>query len=178
MYGGQTVQELIVQDVICSLGVNIEHLFDIEEFSNWEHARGVQHSNQEQLQILHEHSRDFLVDENSCGHVVVMRSIYKEGGALDLANLLHHSRICKASDVRDHIYAFLNISRNDFGVCVNYDQSNTVEDLFTEVTRKAIKCHQEISILHCKEVADFDKRPTQLPSWVNTPLTNYTSWLT
>ncbi|KAH7081359.1 hypothetical protein BKA63DRAFT_206904 [Paraphoma chrysanthemicola] len=161
MYGGQTVQDEILQSVMYLLMSNAPSLFNREAFFNWTHARALHVSSMKQLVKIVQQWADH--DANYMG--MVMRGINKYIGTMDLRTLLeNHSRTCKANDARDNIYAFLNIAEHDYGICVNYNKINTSQKLFVEVARKMIVHDGHLGILRCKET-DFDGRSLQLPSW-------------
>ncbi|KAH7091433.1 heterokaryon incompatibility protein-domain-containing protein [Paraphoma chrysanthemicola] len=168
IYGGQTAEGNIVQSIMYLLIFNVRSLFDPSEFSNWIHAQALQQSTTEQSVMIEQFEKIAMhfVDLRASLIYMVMRGASKDDGAVDLGILLNHSRSCKASDARDHVFAFLKLAPNDYGICVNYDTDNTLEDLFTEVARKVIDQDEDLNILSYRESTDFNGRSPRLPSWV------------
>lgn len=64
-----------------------------------------------------------------------------------LTTLLNRSRKCAASDKRDHIYAFLGLANECYGLKADYSDYNTVEVVFTELTRRIIESDCTLYIL-------------------------------
>ncbi|KAF2823037.1 hypothetical protein CC86DRAFT_409809 [Ophiobolus disseminans] len=84
---------------------------------------------------------------------------------LTFARLLVHSRMCAASDKRDHVYAFMGLAENSYGVTIDYCGENTCEAVFTQLTRQMIIHDGDLRAL--VYVGDIDHvRSAHLPSWV------------
>jgi hypothetical protein len=65
----------------------------------------------------------------------------------DLIPLLTHSRNCGTSDKRDHVYAFLDLTGNVFGLVVDYSSDNTPQALFTQLAHEIVKKDKDLQIL-------------------------------
>ena len=87
--------------------------------------------------------------------------------------LLSHSRACGASDERDHVYAFLGLVDNTYGIKPDYSLGTRVEDLFTTLSRQIITHDQNLAIL-CNRNWPINS----LPSWVTDCRQEVVSWRT
>jgi hypothetical protein len=85
---------------------------------------------------------------------------------VDLTELLCHSRICKASDLRDHVYAFIGIAIPDYeDIIPDYDAVNTASNVFITTAKSIIAHDANLDIIaHATERKCH--RDTALPSWV------------
>jgi hypothetical protein len=61
--------------------------------------------------------------------MVAHRKTYKERRKGDLKELLDHSRLCKASEQRDKVYAFIGLADPEYNISSDYD--STIEEVFT-----------------------------------------------
>jgi hypothetical protein len=90
---------------------------------------------------------------------------YSPSLPLTLAELLFHSRMCKASDPRDHVYAFIGIAESNCNIVPDYSADNTTTKVFTEAARSIIAHDVSLDIItHASERAGH--RHFALPSWV------------
>jgi hypothetical protein len=82
----------------------------------------------------------------------------------NLMSLLTHSRDCGASDKRDHVYAFLGLTKNAYGINVDYSSQNDTATAFTETARRLIEHSDNLSIL--LHVDMRNGKGLEYPSWV------------
>jgi hypothetical protein len=111
-----------------------------------------------QMRIQKLHSESSVVSSTLIGKINSRRSC-------DLKDLLQHSRNCKASDLRDRVYAFLGLAHKEYAIVANYTMRNTVVQVLIETARKIIEYDKTLDLLnyvgHGQEELD-----TKIPSWV------------
>jgi hypothetical protein len=83
----------------------------------------------------------------------------------DILRILQHSSICHASDKRDHVYAFLGIVDNEYGLDVDYSKENSKESVFIQIASQIIQRRNDLHILAYIKFHDATRRK-DLPSWV------------
>jgi hypothetical protein len=88
-----------------------------------------------------------------------------KGKSGDIKLLLKHARSCGASDPRDRVYAFISMADPRYGFSPNYDELNSVEDVFIDAAKRIMKYDRNLNLL---SFVQFEKRSTSntLPSWV------------
>jgi hypothetical protein len=83
----------------------------------------------------------------------------------NLITLLEHSHNCNASDKRDHIYAFLGLTSNIYGLMVDYSTKNSPGVLYTQLARRMVEKNKNLAIF--SHVGTNNRqRLIGLPSWV------------
>ena len=84
----------------------------------------------------------------------------------DFLALLCHSRICKAGDLRDKVFALYNLlsDATRHGFRADYSDSVTKAVVYTKTTEWLIH-NSGLSVLSCVR-GDLNKRDPNLPSWV------------
>jgi len=65
----------------------------------------------------------------------------------DLLYNLRDAHLCKSSDTRDLVYAFIGISAHSYGIYPDYSQGNTIEDVFTKLACNVISYSGNLGIL-------------------------------
>jgi hypothetical protein len=65
----------------------------------------------------------------------------------EIITSLSHSRNCKASDKRYHIYTFLGLTDNLYGLPVDYGPKNNPEILFTQQAGRMVEKDKDLTIL-------------------------------
>jgi hypothetical protein len=81
----------------------------------------------------------------------------------DLKVWLECGRLCRTSDPRDKVYAFLGLARECYNITPDYSPSNTVENLLIEVAQKIVTVENTLNLLFHVGNQKFG---TGLPSWV------------
>jgi hypothetical protein len=95
----------------------------------------------------------------------VLNYVINEHQQGDLLDLLEHSRSCGASDKRDHVYAFMGLVDQQYGLEPNYDNHIKPTDVFTQTARHIIQRDGNLRILLHVE-PHIRQYHTVLPSWV------------
>ncbi|KAF5700747.1 heterokaryon incompatibility 6 OR allele [Fusarium mundagurra] len=88
---------------------------------------------------------------------------WADGISDKLTPLLSHSRVCKSSDPRDRIYAFLGLADPSYNIVPVYDRANTIEDTLCHTAKRVILKDHRLDILSLSQETD---RAEGLPSWV------------
>lgn len=103
-------------------------------------------------------------DDFGISHFLVGRKpSHKLEKSFEALDLLGHSRLCRASDKRDHVHAFMGLMGVDYSLTVDYDNQNTWDRVFTEIKRRTIEVQRSMSFLSYI----IHRYPsTTLPSWV------------
>ncbi|KAF5006646.1 hypothetical protein FDECE_6980 [Fusarium decemcellulare] len=84
----------------------------------------------------------------------------------DLRSNLLQAYLCKASDPRDLIYAFLGISDQCYGIYPDYSPHISFQEVCTQLTRNII-CHdRSLEMLRCAYQGGEPPQDTDWPSWV------------
>jgi hypothetical protein len=83
----------------------------------------------------------------------------------DILRILQHSSFCHASDKRDHVYAFLGLVENEYGLDVDYSKGNSKESVFIQIASQIIQRRNDLHILAYVKFHDATRRK-DLPSWV------------
>ncbi|CAM1505067.1 Fc.00g107040.m01.CDS01 [Cosmosporella sp. VM-42] len=111
------------------------------------------------------HLRSLLegIDFSHNKFMVQRHKEWEEGEERKLTPLLIHSRVCKSSDPRDRIYAFLGLADKDYNIVPGYDMANTIEDTLYHTARRVILHDRRLDILSQSLEKD---RPEGSPSWV------------
>ncbi|OJD34984.1 heterokaryon incompatibility protein or allele [Diplodia corticola] len=79
--------------------------------------------------------------------------------------VLAHSRLCRATDPRDLVYAFISLADIACGIEPDYSHDNTVHNVFITAARRAVVCSGNLDILS-HAVAVRGDLSLELPSWV------------
>jgi hypothetical protein len=98
----------------------------------------------------------------------MMRYRHKSAHEADLITLLTHSSNCNASDKRDHVYAFLGLTSNVYGLVVNYAPSNSPVTLFTQLAGRIVDEDKDLRILSyvgAKSKTRMEGLPSWAPDW-------------
>jgi hypothetical protein len=77
------------------------------------------------------------------------------------------SWVCEASDPRDLIYAFFALSNNNFGLQPDYSENYKLQNLLTDLARKAVSSDLGLKILYETKPYSWRSSPG-LASWVPT----------
>ncbi|GME61524.1 hypothetical protein M441DRAFT_58525 [Neofusicoccum parvum] len=92
----------------------------------------------------------------------------------DLASLFHVARTCDSTDPRDRIYALLGLLSNadELGLFVDYEK--TTQQLFVEVTIRAITTYNHLDVLSEKRFMPNTSPPpsSSVSTWVPDMLVN------
>jgi hypothetical protein len=83
----------------------------------------------------------------------------------DILPILQHSSFCHASDKRDHVYAFLGLLDNEYGLDVDYSKENSKESVFIQIASQIVQRRNDLLILAYPGSSDVT-RHKDLPSWV------------
>jgi hypothetical protein len=83
----------------------------------------------------------------------------------DILRILQHSSFCHASDKRDHVYAFLGLVDNEYGLDVDYSKENSKESVFIQIASQIIQRRNDLRILAYAGSSNAT-RHKDLPSWV------------
>jgi hypothetical protein len=84
----------------------------------------------------------------------------------DLLQNLRDAHLCKASDPRDLIYAFLGFSDHGYGVYPDYSQDISLQDVLTQLARNVISQDNSLDILENAYLTRYKKIGPDVPSWV------------
>jgi hypothetical protein len=83
-------------------------------------------------------------------------------GKMELEDLLTHSRYCKATDLRDKVYAFIGLGDKGYNIVPDYSLS--LAEVLVDTTRKIIEHEDSLDIL-TRAVASQSVPNRNLPSW-------------
>lgn len=95
----------------------------------------------------------------------VLNYVINEHQQGDLLDLLEHSRSCGASDKRDHVYAFMGLVDQQYGLEAKYDNHIKPTDVFTQTAQHIIQRDGTLRILLHVE-PHIRQYHAALPSWV------------
>jgi hypothetical protein len=92
---------------------------------------------------------------------------YKYSTAIhgDLVKLLSHPRMCKASDPRDHVYAFVGLVDPGYSIIPDYASGNTIQNVLSKTAQCIILHEENLDVLIHTDVTQSRLQST-LPSWV------------
>jgi hypothetical protein len=117
--------------------------------------------------LLEDHATRVIIsaikgfDTFGVSHLVESRTEWTTKQALDLKELLEHSRRCSVSDPRDRVFAFVGLA--DPGYYIVPDYTADLPAIFRQTCKRIILHERSLSILlHSQET----KRQLTLPSWV------------
>jgi hypothetical protein len=123
-----------------------------------------------------DHCAVFLTSDFWATMLLAEKEVREEQGPLHIFTMLLHSQCREASDARDHVYAFLGITRDNYGLVIDYSPRTTLEGVFTEITRKIISHDGILNVLYQKDVRAHGssiRLPSWVPDWASKPSSFY-----
>ena len=106
-----------------------------------------------------------LIACNEILKLLVLAQEWKRNNSLGMREALHFSRAKASTDPRDRVYAMLGLTDPVYNIKPNYQNSNTVADVFTGTTRAIIEHDESLDILLDSQGAGRNMK-LALPSWV------------
>ncbi|KAG0646066.1 Heterokaryon incompatibility protein [Hyphodiscus hymeniophilus] len=154
----------IIQEVVVPEGAIVILCGDAEiQWSKFVHAA---------LTLLAKEHHDRRLEE-ILRPVQTIRELAAENGLWDLSSLLLMTRIARATDPRDKIFAFLGLCGeterpDEWPLALRPDYSRSTKDVFRDATRYCIKTSKSLSVLSALHhvINQAAGENLGLPSWV------------
>ncbi|KIW03277.1 uncharacterized protein PV09_05493 [Verruconis gallopava] len=117
------------------------------------------------LDVLHN-----TYDSRLLTHINSARGLFQLGIERPLLSVVEQYRSFNASDNRDHVYGLLGLcsqsSLQKLNIVPNYDKSNTVRMVLTELALKELMHSGNLDLLSIPKAIDVPGSNLSLPSWV------------
>ncbi|KAF2031116.1 hypothetical protein EK21DRAFT_111357 [Setomelanomma holmii] len=164
-YGGKFIHEDALFRVLMALYNSRGYLLHETDHLKLACAASKDSPKHRTLCRLHASWEDFLSHVIRALLVFLQKRNQESKGLPGLVDLIGHSRFRKASDKKDHVYAFLGVAKHNYGVVADYSEDTTPEDVFTDVATKVMSCDRNLDILYRNGAVNAG-RTKGLPSWV------------
>jgi hypothetical protein len=175
LYGGQSVPASDLTEVHARLFTYGCDLFNDAEYLKIECSSNREAPNYRTFRKVCHHWVVFLTHFWAT-MLLAEKEEREEQGPSHIFNMLWHSQYREASDARDHVYAFLGITRDNYGLVIDYSPRTTLEGVFTEITRKIISHDGILDVLYQKDVRAHGssiRLPSWVPDWASKPSSVY-----
>jgi hypothetical protein len=173
LYGGQSVPASDLTEVHAQVFITSGiDLFDDAEYLKIECFSNKEAPNYCTFSKFCDHWAVFLTSNFWATVLLKAKEVREEQGSTNILTMLWHSRFREASDSRDHVYAFLGIARDNYGLVIDYSPQTTLEEVFTEMTRKIISHDGLLEVLYQKDVRAHGtsiRLPSWVPDWASEP---------
>jgi hypothetical protein len=172
LYGGHSVPASDLLEVHALLSTSGFDLFDDAEYLKIECSSNKEAPNYRTFSKLCDHWTVFLASKFWATLLLEEKEVREKQRSSHVLDMLWHSRHREASDARDHIYAFLGIASNNYGLVIDYSQQTTLEKVFSELTRKVISRDRVLDVLSQKDVRAHGtsiRLPSWVPDWASKP---------
>tara|TARA_R110002003_G_scaffold104_19_gene8339 strand:- start:21124 stop:22065 length:942 start_codon:yes stop_codon:yes gene_type:complete len=172
LYGGQSVPASDLTEVHALLCTSGFDLFNDAEYLKIECFSNKEAPNYCTFSKFCDHWAVFLTSNFWATTLLEEKEVREEQGSTNILTMLWHSLYREASDARDHVYAFLGIAHDNYGLVIDYSPQTTLEEVFTEMTRKIISHDRRLRVLYQKDVRAHGtsiRLPSWVPDWASKP---------